>query len=201
MVTLGARSQDSEAEVLIRGSPGSGAIRTLSPFCQGWAVVSTTSGRVGSSSLNPCSGGPHSEEADEGSSPWPTWVCWALLDSLPPSGPTLPHLLCSFLDGCPGRRLGVMAWWGEALSWESGHLGPSLSLSLPHWVALTLCFHRAVSAQRGSPTSWVLLMGAACGRRVSKGWAQPSTEVRREERRGGRAAHHSFSHPGRWGSL
>lgn len=133
--------------------PWLGGHQDPEPLLPGLGSGEHTSGRVGSSSLNPCSGGPHSEEADEGSSPWPTWVCWALLDSLPPSGPTLPHLLCSFLDGCPGRRLGVMAWWGEALSWESGHLGPSLSLSLPHWVALTLCFHRSMSAQRGSPAS------------------------------------------------
>lgn len=37
VVTLGARNQDSEEEVNIQESPGWGAIRTLSPFCQGWA--------------------------------------------------------------------------------------------------------------------------------------------------------------------
>lgn len=37
VVTLGARNQDSEEEVNIQEGPGWGAIRTLSPFCQGWA--------------------------------------------------------------------------------------------------------------------------------------------------------------------
>lgn len=83
------------------------------------------------------------------------WACPSQLQSLLLRGPTLPHVLCSFLDGWMDRRLGVMAWWPEALSRESGHLGPSLSLPLLHGVALERPLAHSVfpSCPRRAPCS------------------------------------------------
>ncbi|XP_032348062.1 BTB/POZ domain-containing protein KCTD17 isoform X10 [Camelus ferus] len=70
-------------------------------------------------------------------------------------------------DGWPDRRLRVMAWWGEALSWESGHLDSSLSLLLPLGVALERPPSDSVlpscPLNTAREPSWMLLTGAACG--------------------------------------
>lgn len=59
-----------------------------------------------------------------------------------------------------------MAWLGEAVSWESGDMGPSLSLLLPQTVALGSPLSDSVlpschPSTAREPTSWMLIRGTA----------------------------------------